>query len=99
VNILVLVFAKVVYGIDSVFLEIREGLEKLCDIHGGQTFERCMGRMGKSNRMNQCFSSLCRERTWISVAYMMWKGEVDWKRTTEWLTGNRRSARPNSSTA
>ena len=52
VNILVLVFAEVVYGIDGVFLEIRERLEELCDVYRGQAFERCMGRMGKSNRMD-----------------------------------------------
>ena len=52
VNILVLVFTEVVYGIDGVFLEIRERLEELCDVYRRQTFERCMGRMGEPNRVD-----------------------------------------------
>jgi len=48
-NILVIVFAMVVYSVDGVFFEIRERLKrkrlkKLCSVHRGQAFERRMGK-------------------------------------------------------
>ena len=51
-NVWILVFAKVVYRVDSVFLEVGERLEELGNVHRCQAFEGCMRGMCKFNRVN-----------------------------------------------
>src|SRR6266850_6162653 len=87
-NILVIVFAKVVYSVGGVFFEIRERLKKLCSVHRGQAFERCMGKW-------ECLIA------WTNACLLFAGDElvcgVHESDVTELLAGTRRSARPKSS--
>src|SRR6266850_1498692 len=105
-NILVIVFAKVVYSVGGVIFEIRERLKKLCSVHRGQVFERCMFKWECLIAWtNACLlfagdELVSEHRVWYYSTSER-KGEMDEnnaRRDHRLSLNTRRSARPKGST-
>lgn len=94
-NILILVFAEVVYPRLMTLLYIKERVEIFCNVHCAQAFEGCMGSKGSLIAWTNA-SLLCAGEEFASECG--WRVQGENGQMTELVVGARRLERPKSST-